>query len=207
MRCLDLKDFWDKQDPLAQELYSIASLMFGDNFQIIFNKFIFAWEELEKSRVGKIYNFNGEEIIPDEIISVSPLIISKTNKITGYLILDKNIKSDIDKYFDEHSTYQLVNGFVNNRLFSSVVNSYMSNSQDEDEDLDLTTLNDKISSLFQTLNTFRCKVINQDGKIQDAIIDLEKRNRLEDSIVKFNGNNYIIVTDREGYINNCICTS
>lgn len=200
MKCLNLRDFWDKQDPLAQELYSIASLMYSGNFQILFNKFIFAWQINDKNRVGKLYNSNGDEVVSDDIVSASPLIISKTNKIVGYLILSKDTKERIDTNLSKRKYKRWLYESMPRNLIYDLLDS------NEAEEVDLASKS-ILNTILGSSNTYKCMIINNEGKIENAIINLESTNRLDGGTVKYHGNNYIIVTDNDGFINNCVCTA
>lgn len=197
MRCLNLKDFWDKEDSLAQELYSIASLMYSGNFQLLFNKFIFAWQVNDKDRVGKIYNSNGNEVIPDDIVSVSPLIIAETNKIECYLILDKGTKEIIDKNLDKKRHLKLLEGCIPMGIMSGIFDS-------DNVDLDAK---DIFNAILKSNAKYTCKVIKESGDIESATIDLENSSNLGGGVVRYKGNSYLIVTDKDNFINNCVCTA
>ena len=91
MRNIDLNSIYDQNNSESQELYSIAKMLFGDDFILVFDRYVFHHNESE----GQLYDTNDNIDLDLKIESVVPLIIQQTDEIVAYLIITKQ---DLDIY-------------------------------------------------------------------------------------------------------------
>ena len=179
MRRIDMAEMWDRNDPVAMELHDIASLIYGKDFYLLFNSYIFAfndsWKEkndkkeaiLSKltDRAGYIFDKYGNLVVQDKVYGVAPLIESKTQKINGYLLI-----------YDNRPTVSGIFSVLTQMISSGMV--YL-----EDEDTEYTEY---------------YKVMTHDGTLYDV--------ELEGDTLNFAGNKYFIVSDTLNGINSLVCT-
>ena len=179
MRRIDMAEMWDKNDPVAMELHDIASLIYGKDFYILFNSYIFAFNDSwkEKSdkkeamlskltdRAGYIFDKYGELVIEDKVYGVAPLIESNGDKINGYLLI-----------YDNKPTLTGVLSLLDQMVANGVV---------------------YLEDLYRE-HTEYYKVLTSNGNTYDV--------ELEGDTLNFKGKRYFIVNDPMNGINSLVCT-
>ena len=107
MRFVNLEEFWDNKNQEASELYGVASLLFGDKFQIIFDKFVFAKTDPDNPRFGRLYDSNGNELFDRDIEFMAPMIKTVDKEVVGYIIGDIKFASKlcIKKMLGDNTVY------------------------------------------------------------------------------------------------------
>lgn len=89
---IDVNTLMDKNNPEAIETSNIAKILFGDDYIIAFNKYIFGYKNTKNGISGKLYDTSGNIMIDKELVDVAPMIILDTKEIAGYLLLAKSTR-------------------------------------------------------------------------------------------------------------------
>lgn len=90
LNIIDVNTLMDKNNPEAIETSNIAKILFGDDYIIAFNKYIFGYKNTKDGISGKLYDTSGNIMINKELVDVAPMIILDTKEIAGYLLLAKS---------------------------------------------------------------------------------------------------------------------
>lgn len=143
---MDLKKLWDEDSEKAQELHSIASLLYSDGHYIIYDKYVFEMSDEEKA--GKLIDTNGC-IISDDVWHMAPMMTptSDGKNIDGWVIIDSDAK---------------------NRLCKTET-QFKSNFNSNYRKIGNTVENEDIINRLLTVNP-RVRVISPNGEIEYASI-------------------------------------
>ena len=163
---MKLEDLWDKNSEKAQELHNIASLIYGDNHIVIFDKFIFIPPDKKRMPEGKLIDDTGN-IINDEVVNMYPLMIEENSLPIGWIIIDNETFESISRMRARKQIYSIVNNLKG-----------ISGHNDIIQDIDIM--------VHEFVNKYtEVKVIEPNGLFSKAKIMNDKQERL-----KFKGKEY-----------------
>lgn len=73
-----------------QDIKDYLSIIYGENIKVIFNNYVFTWEDTKKPyKNGYILGINGAKLIKEKIDDVIELIDSSSTQTIGYVVFLK----------------------------------------------------------------------------------------------------------------------
>ena len=163
---MELKKLWDENSEEAQEIHGVASLIYGDDHIVVFDKYFLVLPSKDDKFSGKLVDCEGN-LVRENISCLIPLILRQNQLPVAWAIMDKATEEMIQKARAAKIFYRAVN---NLRKIDSWVDEQYSNED----------ILGRMARLKQYID-----VIIPDGSIAKA--ELLNANR-ED--LKLNGNIY-----------------
>lgn len=94
----------DSSDKSVEAVHGIATFLFGENYSLMFNKYIFGFNKVSSNVNGKVYGENGDIILDKDVVDVIPLINAGANDIVGYALLTKESRDSLTNWKDRSVT-------------------------------------------------------------------------------------------------------
>lgn len=94
----------DSSDKSVEAIHSLATFLFGENYSLMFDKYIFGFKKVASNVNGNVYGENGDIIFDEDVVDVIPLVNAGDNDKVGYALLTKESRDSLNNWKDRSVT-------------------------------------------------------------------------------------------------------
>lgn len=94
----------DSNDKSVEAIHGLATFLFGENYSLMFDKYIFGFTKVSSNVNGKVYGENGDIIFDEDVVDIIPLVNAGANDVVGYALLTKESSNSLKNWKDRSVT-------------------------------------------------------------------------------------------------------